>query len=408
MYSFVARQPIFDRELHTVAYELLFRSGVSNYFPNVPAEYATSQMISDQFLGTPIFRLVGEHRSFINFPYQMIIQGMADTLPREKVVIEILEDAIPDDALFEAVQRLHASGYTLALDDFTMGDSWDRFFPYVKILKFDIRANTFEEINAFLQLHAAQLNGITLLAEKVETHSEFEQYKKHGFELFQGYFYSKPEIVQSKRLSHQAVHLFQLMNAVNAEELDFDKIELILERDLTLTYKILKYARNIVYRVSGISGGDHLTLKNIAMYLGRSELTRFVSLACLANLASKNIGELYHLSLARAKFCEVMVERAFPARSAQDAFLCGLFSLLDVMLDMPLEEIVQQIALSSSVRNALVAKKGTLHEILCLAQYYERREWDNIQIQANKLKIPGWAAIDAMSVATAWADATVS
>lgn len=103
-----------------------------------------------------------------------------------------------------------------------------------------------------------------------------------------------------------------------------------------------------------------------------------------------------------------MVERAFPARSAQDAFLCGLFSLLDVMLDMPLEEIVQQIALSSSVRNALVAKKGTLHEILCLAQYYEQREWDNVQVQARKLKLPEWAAIDAMSVATAWADATVA
>lgn len=408
MYSFVARQPIFDRDLHTVAYELLFRSGLNNYFPNVPAEYATSQMISDQFLGIPTFRFVGEHPSFINFPYQMIVQGMADTLPREKVVIEILEDAIPDDALFEAVRCLHSSGYTLALDDFTMDDSWDRFFPYVNILKFDVKANTFDEITTFLNRHELQLGEMNLLAEKIETYDEFEQYKKHGFHLFQGYFYSKPEIIQSKRLSHKETHLFQLMSEVNAPELDFNKIEIILEHDLSLTYKILKYARNIVYRVSGINGGDNLTLKKIAMYLGRSELTRFVSLACLANLANKNTSELYHLSLARAKFCEIIVERTMPSGCAQDAFLCGLFSLLDVMLETPLEEIFDQIALSSSVRNALVHKQGKLYDILSLVQSYEHREWETVQQQAKKLNIAGWTAVDAMSDALAWADATAS
>ncbi|MEH4660157.1 hypothetical protein [Phytobacter diazotrophicus] len=157
MDSFVARQPIFDRDLHTVAYELLFRSGMNNYFPNVPADYATSQMISDQFLGIPTFRFVGENISYINFPYQMIVQGMADILPRERVVIEILEDAVPDDALFEAVRYLFASGYTLALDDFAMDEAWDRFLPYITILKFDVKANSFEEINGFLKRHALQL-----------------------------------------------------------------------------------------------------------------------------------------------------------------------------------------------------------------------------------------------------------
>ncbi|XWJ88738.1 EAL and HDOD domain-containing protein [Phytobacter ursingii] len=342
MDSFVARQPIFDRDLHTVAYELLFRSGMNNYFPNVPADYATSQMISDQFLGIPTFRFVGENISFINFPYQMIVQGMADTLPRERVVIEILEDAVPDDALFEAVRYLFASGYTLALDDFAMDDSWDRFLPYITILKFDVKANTFDEINGFLKRHALQLGTKNLLAEKVETYDQFKQYKDQGFHLFQGYFYSKPEIIQSKRLPHKAAHLFQLMNEVNAPELDFDKIGRILEQDLSLTYKILKYARNIVHRVSGINGVDNLTLKKIAIYLGRSELTRFVSLVCLANLSNKDTNELYHLSLSRAKFCEIIVERTLSTGCAQGAFLCGLFSLLDTMLEIPLEEILSK------------------------------------------------------------------
>ncbi len=408
MYSFVARQPVFDRDLHTVAYELLFRAGLNNYFPDVKPEYATSQMISDQFLGTPLYRLVGEHLSFINFPYQMIIQGLADTLPREKVVIEILEDALPDDALLDAVMRLHALGYTLALDDFTMDSGWQRFFPYIKIIKFDIQASSDEEINQFLLAFAERLHGITLLAEKVETHAEFEKYKAKGFSLFQGYFYSKPEIVKTKRLSHKASHLFQLLNEVNAPELDFDKIEIILEHDLTLTYKILKYARNIIFRVSGITESEHLTLKGIAMYLGRKELSRFVSLACLTNLNNKNHHELYHLSLVRAKFCEVMVEKALPSCSPQDAFLCGLLSLLDAILETPIEDICGHIAISSQVSDALVNKKGKLYLILSLARHFERREWSDVKTFATRLAIPDFVAIDAMTVATLWADATVA
>ena len=163
-----------------------------------------------------------------------------------------------------------------------------------------------------------------------------------------------------------------------------------------------------MHRVSGINGADNLTLKKIAIYLGRSELTRFVSVICLANLSNKDTRELYHLSLSRAKFCEIIVERTLSTCCAQGAFLCGLFSLLDTMLEIPLEEIFEQIALPSSVRDALVHKQGTLYDVLSLVQSYERREWEAVQQQAKKLNIPGWAAVDAMGDALAWADETVS
>ena len=120
MYSFIARQPIFNLDMNTVAYELLFRDGMTNRFPDVSAEYATSRMISDQFLCIPVPRIANNHSSFINVPHQMIINGLGDTLPNEKVVIEILENAVPDDALFCAVKDMHDRGYQLALDDFTM------------------------------------------------------------------------------------------------------------------------------------------------------------------------------------------------------------------------------------------------------------------------------------------------
>jgi EAL and modified HD-GYP domain-containing signal transduction protein len=166
MYSFIARQPIFDTKMQTVAYELLFRDGMNNAFPDVSPEYATSRMISDQFLCIPVPRIANNHSSFINVPHQMIINGLGDTLPNEKVVIEILENAVPDDALFCAVKDMHDRGYQLALDDFTMDDEWDRFMQYISVIKFDVRDNDYEDIRQYIHRKSQLLQGIKSLLKK--------------------------------------------------------------------------------------------------------------------------------------------------------------------------------------------------------------------------------------------------
>ena len=146
MYGFIARQPIFNPEMKTVAYELLFRDGMTNRFPDVSAEYATSRMISDQFLCVPSQRIAGTHTSFINFPSRMVIDRSGEALDKEHVVIEILEDAVPGDELLQAVKEMNAQGYQFALDDFTLAPEWDVFLPYISILKFDVRNYTLAQI----------------------------------------------------------------------------------------------------------------------------------------------------------------------------------------------------------------------------------------------------------------------
>ncbi|WP_320339042.1 EAL and HDOD domain-containing protein, partial [Citrobacter farmeri] len=174
---------------------------MNNAFPDVSPEYATSRMISDQFLCIPVPRIANNHSSFINVPHQMIINGLGDTLPNEKVVIEILENAVPDDALFCAVKDMHDRGYQLALDDFTMDDEWDRFMQYISVIKFDVRDNDYEDIRQYIHRKSQLLQGIKFLAEKVETRDEFELYSRAGFALFQGFFFSRPEILRNKCLS---------------------------------------------------------------------------------------------------------------------------------------------------------------------------------------------------------------
>lgn len=404
MYSFVARQPIFDRNLNTVAYELLFRNGLNNTFPSVSDEYATTQMISDQFLCTPHSRLVGNYSSFINFPYQMIIQGLADALPREEVVIEILENAEPDDHLLKAIKRLHHNGFRIALDDFSLSAEWDRFIPYITLIKFDIRMNTFSEIDNYIKSHKQKLQHVTFLAEKIETYVEFEKYKKQGFGLFQGYFYSKPELIKNRRLSPNEISAFQLMLEVNSDKPDFNKIEMIIKRDLSLSYKIMRYAKNALYKTGGSHNVNRLSFKAIAMYLGKNELRRFVSVACLADKDNIKTPELYHTSLVRGRFCELIAEHFKLYDLSQDAFLCGLFSLLDIILDIPLDELFKQVTISDIVTDTLLRHEGMLYPLLNLAQLYEQQRWEEANTAIAQLNISEKMVIKTMSDAIKWTD----
>ncbi|WP_410753221.1 EAL and HDOD domain-containing protein [Citrobacter youngae] len=236
---------------------------MNNAFPDVSPEYATSRMISDQFLCIPVPRIANNHSSFINVPHQMIINGLGDTLPNEKVVIEILENAVPDDALFCAVKDMHDRGYQLALDDFTMDDEWDRFMQYISVIKFDVRDNDYEDIRQYIHRKSQLLQGIKFLAEKVETRDEFELYSRAGFALFQGFFFSRPEILRNKCLSQNPLPLSRLMMEVNRENPDFAAVERLLKTDLTLSYKIMRYVRNMLFNSHGIIQADNLTLKEM-------------------------------------------------------------------------------------------------------------------------------------------------
>jgi EAL and modified HD-GYP domain-containing signal transduction protein len=259
MYSYIARQPIFDGEMRTIAYELLFRDGMNNAFPDVSPEYATSRVISDQFLCIPVPRIVCNHRAYINVPHQMLISGLGDTLPHENVVIEILENAIPDDRLFTAVKDLHNRGYQLALDDFTMKDSWDRFLRYISVIKFDIRENSYQDILHYINTKKDRLKATEFLAEKVETKEQFDLYRRAGFSFFQGYFFSRPEVMKNKCLPQNTLSLCRLMMEVNREAPDFSAIENLLKTDLTLSYKIMRYVRNLLFKSHGITETDNFS-----------------------------------------------------------------------------------------------------------------------------------------------------
>ncbi|AHJ73993.1 hypothetical protein BBB57_03990 [Kosakonia sacchari] len=404
MYSFVARQAIFDKQLNTVGYELLFRNSMDNRFPDMSAEQATTQLIEEQFLSAPVGRKSDNSTVYVNFPYQLLVEGLAETLPVNRVVIEILENAEPDLKLLETVKRMHTLGFRIALDDFEPGNQWEAFMPYVNVIKFDIRRSPREKISDYILANRELLRHAVFLAEKVETYEEFETFKKLGFHLFQGYFFSKPVVTKRNKLAQNRAFALKLMQEVNVESPNLNKIEDLLKRDVSLSFKIMRYAQNILYNTRGISGFRNQSLRDIVVYLGISEMRRFVLVACLTSFEDVTNTEIYYLSLIRAKFCELAAARTSSNNISNDAFMAGLFSLLDVILGLPLEELMAQIAVSSEVAKALETNSGELYPYVRLARLYEQRMWDEASDVAHEIGLPNSAISELMNQAAKWAD----
>lgn len=403
MYSFVARQPILNLHQQPVAYELLFRQGLSNHFPQVSAELATSSLIVDQFLSQPIRQLVDHHLCYINFPYSLLVNGMADALPVDQVVIEILEDAVPDDQLLACVQQLKAKGFRLALDDFTLDPAWERFLPFIDVIKFDVLQTSISAIQRFIRQHRRA--GLAFLAEKVETHEQFLTCSRIGCTLFQGYFFSRPEIVQRRSMSENQLTIMQLLREVNQPELDYDQIEQLLNREISLAYKLLRYVNNLRYQHSRYPNAGAITaFRHATMYLGQQEMRRFVSLVSATSGGNHKSSELYRMSLIRARFCELLSQHRHGATDAAEAFLCGLFSLLDAILDQPFSSLLDAIPLSAPIRHALLDQRGELAFYLAFIADYEQENWDRLRRRAEKLQLDETQLIAVYMDATRWAD----
>ncbi|MEG0007917.1 MAG: EAL domain-containing protein [Aeromonas sp.] len=395
MYSYVARQPILDREMKTHAYELLFRNSLDNVFPRISAQQATARLVAEQFLQQNIDQLLGGRPCFINFPHSLLLEGLAECLPQDKVVIEILEDAEPDDALLTKVVQLHRQGYRLALDDFTLSPAWERFLPYIQIIKFDLRATSLASIERFMASHRAL--PLTYLAEKVEDKGEFERMKALGVELFQGFFFSRPEMVKQTTMQPAQLVVMQLLNVVNQPELDLDRIEQLLNQDVSLSLKLLRYVNHLKSHPHPIA-----SFRQAAGYLGHAQLKRFVTLIATTSAGHNKSAELYQMSLIRARFCELLAHTHAPTQQAQQAFITGLFSLLDVLMGQPLDQLLGPIPLTGEIRGALLSRAGNLGFYLTFCEDYESANWPRVTAGTARLGLNEEKVSNLYLAATAW------
>jgi EAL and modified HD-GYP domain-containing signal transduction protein len=395
---YVARQPIFDKNKNIFAYELLFRDGTDNYVPDIDGDVATTSLLANTFFSIGIDTLAGGRKSFINFTQNLLEKKVPLLLPKETTVIEILEDVKPDPALIDACAQMAADGYTIALDDFVYLPELEPLIAMATIIKFDFRLTPKEAIDDYLK--QLSRNSLCLLAEKVETHDEFEAAQRMGFELFQGYFFCKPEIIQGREIQGSQLTLMMIMAQINSDAFNCDELERLIAKDMGLSYKLFKYLNSAFFaRANKVT-----SVKQALVYLGEKEIRRFVSLVAMSRLAEGKPDELIRAACIRGKFCELLGADAHEQTAPSEMFTLGMFSLIDAVIDQPMGKILGELPLSSQIKHALVDAKGRLAGYIELVRSYEAGRWDRVSRLSQALKLDDKTLPDLYLQACQWSD----
>lgn len=402
METIIARQPIFNHNKRLFAYELLYRGTKNLSLDNIGGERATTSLLTGAFLTEGLEKISGNKPCFINFTEDLLTGNIVENFPKNKIIIEILEDVTPTAEVIAACKYLKQQGYILALDDFVFNRKLYPLIELADIIKFDVLLTPVDTIHK--ALHYLSHYDIELLAEKVETHEEFTKALKLGFTYFQGYFFAKPEVMRIKELATSQVHLLSLVAEINKRDISTKKLTQIITADVSLSYKLLRYINSAYfYLIREVKSITHAIT-----YLGEDEVRRFVTLVAISELASHKPPELIKLATIRAKFCEQLGLNSGWMTNPDELFLLGLFSLLDAMLDAPMEKITEGLPITEEVKLALNSQSGPLSPFLTTVIAYEKGEQEKYLKSLKHLEIDKqdmhMLYLDAVAYADNWAN----
>ncbi|SMF04979.1 EAL and HDOD domain-containing protein [Desulfovibrio gilichinskyi] len=371
---FVARQPVFTRERAVWGYELLFRNSEFSAIAEVgDADAATSQVIADGF-GLIQEDISKGQRLLVNFPYNMLLENAADLLPPEICVVEILETVDPDPEVLDALSLLKKQGYTIALDDYIGQEGFEPFVEIADIIKVDCLELSVEELKKLV----ADLKKYrkTLLAEKVEDTEMFDLCMNLGFNLFQGFFFSRPEIVPGKKMSSNNLNRMQLLRSISGPEFNVDDLSKAINSDVSISYRLLRFMNSPYFGLPHVVS----SIQQAVVLIGYKKLASWLRVILLSDMCSAAASsELAFLSIKRAKFLELLsLELEGPKMSSDSMFLLGLFSLLDVLLGKPMKSLLAELPIEKELMAALCGESSVASVWLDLVVAFEKAKWESV------------------------------
>jgi EAL and modified HD-GYP domain-containing signal transduction protein len=381
---YVARQPIFELGRGLYGYELLYRRDSNVTFADGEHGYMSAEVISTALLGIGLNNISNGSVAFVNFSRAQLIGESWTLFEPGQVIIELLESVEPNDETIDACRRMVESGYRLALDDYVYSDATKPLLDLASIVKVDVLNRTEDDLREV----AKQLrpSGVRLLAERVETSTIRDSCAKLGFELFQGYLFSRPETLTKTDVSAGQLAIMRLLNLLNDPDTTDAALEAAFASDVALSYKLLR-----IVNAASMGGRGISSIPHAVRLVGRATLHRWLAVILVASLGRKGdvTHELALTAITRARMCELLATNAKTnARAAGSAFIVGLLSLLDVLLEVPMDKILSNIELSDEVRAALLRRGGPLGTPLQLVESYERAEWDAARGLAGESEVP--------------------
>jgi EAL and modified HD-GYP domain-containing signal transduction protein len=345
----LARQPILNEDLSAVGYELLYREGASEHANVRDDELATARVSLNAMTEISLERLVDRRRAWINVTREFVLGGLAETIPPDRVVLELLEDQLVDDALIDALDKLRSAGYLVALDDFTLTPEIEPLLSRVDIVKLDLRALGAEGLTSLAR--DLSRHRLTLVAEKLEDHADFEVARAAGCHLFQGYFFCRPEPIEGTSVAPSKLALLKLAADVQDPAVDLAALDRIISTDVALSYRLLRYINSAYFSLRQPVS----TVLQAVTLLGTGNVRSWTTMMILAQIGGKP-RELFVTALVRARFCQLAAESEEGPSS--ERFALGLFSVIDALTDRPMASVVELLPFPPAMRDALVNRSG--------------------------------------------------
>lgn len=386
---FIGRQPIYDRSLQVQGYELLFRHRDAGHANIIDGNGATSQVILNAFTVLGLERVCGTLPAYINVTGDFLVSHAELPFPVDRVVLEVLENVRVDEQLLEVVGGLKRRGFTLALDDFVWTEDTARLLPLAQVVKVDVLGKDRAAIEATLERLAPYR--VRLLAEKVEDQDQFELCRALGFELFQGFFLSRPSNLAASSIATNRLPILRLLSVLYRSDVEIDELERLIAQDVSLSYKLLRYLNSAFFNLRR----EIDSIRQAIVYLGIRELRIWASLVAMAAVPDKPQALMTTLMI-RARMCE-LVAQALGNADASTCFTVGLFSGLDALFDAPLADILVELPLSGETREALLHGSGAAGRVLDWALAYEAGDWGRISAQDGPVDTLRQAYLEAVA-----------
>ncbi|MFA7502631.1 MAG: HDOD domain-containing protein [Anaerovoracaceae bacterium] len=370
MNVYLARQPIFDRRKNVVGYELLYRDSMENRFSGIDDNQATRELINHVFLVMDLDNLVGSGSAFVNFSKAMIESEIPDILPPERVVIEVVEREEATKDTIDALLRLKEKGFTIALDDFTVDSRSYMLLPYADIVKVEYPVVKLEDQARLLN---DRKDNVLFLAEKIETELEYRAAMDIGYDYFQGFFFSRPEMFSATEIRSLDVNVIHILQELRNPDVDYASISNVIAGDMGISYKLLKLANSAYYGASR----KFQSIEQALIYIGINELHHWFTIMLLRSLQSLENAETIKFSMIRGKLMESMArELGVSEQQTVEYFFMGMFSYIDVLLNRPMGAVLATLPLSDAVKHALLGGKNDYRDYLDCVMAFELADWN--------------------------------
>lgn len=397
MEVYVARQPIFDRHKNVIGYELFYRTGQVDTFDMINYDSASASVIMNSFITIGIEKLTDNKCAYVKFTDTLLNYDIATLFDKDSIVIEIVEDFVNNTDLLKKCKELKNIEYKIVLDDYLLmkTDLPENVIEYIDIVKVDFLRNSLIDREDIAK--EMKSIGKELLAERVETQEEFNEAVNMGYDYFQGYFFCKPQTTSEKDIPVFKLNSLHIINELNKIEPEYDRIAEIIKKDLSLTYKLLRLINSAAFHLN-----EQISdIKHALVLLGFNEIRKFIYLVLLYDMCKDKPDELIRLSLMRAKFGETIFRNHKDIKQ-NEVFLMEMFSLIDAVLDKPLDQALAVLPLSDKAKKALLGEKNNYYYIHSLIVSYEKSRWEDFYNYLNILKIDGCNIFDYYQTSIEW------